>query len=145
MSCEFANSNNICKETGDKCLFIVPDEKKCYETYGEGPISFKNESKKSISNREYLRSIIDDDIKLKDFLYSFDKDNLHVCGTDRCPIKNVCEDQMHISNEIRNDDNPSLPAINALRYKFYEFHGFCKLDDLTEFKVWLNMPYDDGE
>lgn len=42
--CNFADSDGegryICSETGDHCMFLSPNAKSCYETYGEGPLAF---------------------------------------------------------------------------------------------------------
>ncbi|EOU1998903.1 hypothetical protein [Clostridium perfringens] len=32
-----------CRVTGDRCVFMIPDEKLCYELYGEGPLEYEKE------------------------------------------------------------------------------------------------------
>lgn len=52
MSCRFAEVADEyhgweCSETGGACMFLYPDEKRCYEAYGEGPLAFENEDDES--------------------------------------------------------------------------------------------------
>lgn len=51
MACRFAERCSEyhgwrCKETDGACEFIVPDEKACYEKYGEGPLAFEEDEEK---------------------------------------------------------------------------------------------------
>lgn len=32
-----------CRVTGDRCVFMIPDEKLCYELFGEGPLEYEKE------------------------------------------------------------------------------------------------------
>lgn len=32
-----------CRVTGDRCAFMIPDEKLCYELFGEGPLEYEKE------------------------------------------------------------------------------------------------------
>ena len=32
-----------CSVTDGQCMFLVPDEKRCYEEYGEGPLADNDE------------------------------------------------------------------------------------------------------
>ncbi len=46
MACRFAKETDEyhgweCEETEGACCFFVPDEKRCYEEYGEGPLAFE--------------------------------------------------------------------------------------------------------
>lgn len=48
MACRFAKITDEyngweCTETGGECMFLSPDEKACYEEYGEGPLAFEAE------------------------------------------------------------------------------------------------------
>lgn len=50
MACRFANSTDEyhgweCSETEGACMFLVPDEKKCFERYGDGPLAFEERDK----------------------------------------------------------------------------------------------------
>ena len=52
MPCRFARATDEyhgweCCETEGACMFLCPDEKRCYETYDEGPIAFENEDDES--------------------------------------------------------------------------------------------------
>lgn len=47
MSCRCAKFDSDsfrykCSVSGDGCMFMLPDEKLCYETYGEGPLDYEN-------------------------------------------------------------------------------------------------------
>lgn len=47
MSCRCAKFDSDscrykCSVSGDGCMFMIPDEKLCYETYGEGPLDYEN-------------------------------------------------------------------------------------------------------
>lgn len=51
MSCRCAKFDNgsfryKCSVSGDGCMFMMPDEKLCYEIYGEGPLAFEENEKK---------------------------------------------------------------------------------------------------
>ncbi|EHK2404556.1 TPA: hypothetical protein R9N60_001704 [Clostridium perfringens] len=43
-----------CSITGDRCVFMFPNEKACYELYGEGPYADEGngEGKVEVSNLE---------------------------------------------------------------------------------------------
>lgn len=48
MSCRFAKRTDEyhgweCTETEGACMFLIPDENKCYDMYGEGPLAFEKE------------------------------------------------------------------------------------------------------
>lgn len=48
MACRFASVTEEyhgwkCAESVGACMYFVPDEKKCYEDYGEGPLAFDSE------------------------------------------------------------------------------------------------------
>ena len=48
MACRFASSTDEyhgweCSETEGACMFFVPNEKRCFEEYGEGPLAFEDE------------------------------------------------------------------------------------------------------
>lgn len=50
MACRFAGNTDEyhgweCSESGGACMFFIPDEKKCFEEYGEGPLAFEDEEK----------------------------------------------------------------------------------------------------
>lgn len=50
MSCSFAKRTDEyygwkCSETDGACMFFIPDEKACYEEYGEGPLAFEGEER----------------------------------------------------------------------------------------------------
>ena len=49
-----------CKETSDGCMFLVPDSKKCYQLYKEGPLSFSKEEKKikTIKSRYLANALV---------------------------------------------------------------------------------------
>lgn len=40
-----------CTETDGACMFFIPDEKACYEEYGEGPLASEEESFKRDQKR----------------------------------------------------------------------------------------------
>lgn len=47
MSCRYARETDEhhgweCSETECECMFLVPDEERCYEKYGEGPLAIEN-------------------------------------------------------------------------------------------------------
>lgn len=37
-----------CRVTGDRCVFMIPDEKLCYELFGEGPLEYEKEKNRGI-------------------------------------------------------------------------------------------------
>lgn len=48
MSCRCASITDEfhgweCAVSGGECMFLCPDEKRCYEMYGEGPLAFSDE------------------------------------------------------------------------------------------------------
>lgn len=48
MACRFAERCDEyhgyrCSETDGACVFLVPNEKVCYDIYGEGPLAFEKE------------------------------------------------------------------------------------------------------
>lgn len=48
MACRYASSTDEyhgweCFETDGACMFFIPDEKRCFEEYGEGPLAFDDE------------------------------------------------------------------------------------------------------
>lgn len=45
MSCRasYGGMERKFKVTGDRCVFMIPDEKLCYELYGEGPLEYEKE------------------------------------------------------------------------------------------------------
>lgn len=48
MSCRCASITDEfhgweCAVSGSACMFLHPDEKQCYEMYGEGPLAFQDE------------------------------------------------------------------------------------------------------
>lgn len=45
MSCRasYGGMERKCRVTGDRCVFMIPDEKLCYELYGEGPLECEKE------------------------------------------------------------------------------------------------------
>ncbi|MBU3205159.1 hypothetical protein [Clostridium algidicarnis] len=51
MSCRcsiYTEDGPMCPATGDRCMFLIPNEKACYELYGEGPLEKdKNERKEN--------------------------------------------------------------------------------------------------
>lgn len=47
MACRYASETDEyhgyeCSETEGACMFIYPDEQKCYDEYGEGPLAFED-------------------------------------------------------------------------------------------------------
>ena len=48
MACRFASSTDEyhgweCSETEGACMFFVPDEQRCFNEYGEGPLAFEEQ------------------------------------------------------------------------------------------------------
>lgn len=46
MSCrwsKYTEDGPMCPSTGDRCMFMIPNEKACYEKYGEGPLAFEKD------------------------------------------------------------------------------------------------------
>lgn len=47
MACRFAKETDQfsgweCRETEGACMFSVPDEKRCYDIFQEGPLAFED-------------------------------------------------------------------------------------------------------
>lgn len=60
MACRFASRTDEyhgwkCSESDGACVFFVPNEQRCYDEYGEGPLAFK-EDKKEAQNDENQRN-----------------------------------------------------------------------------------------
>ena len=50
MSCrwsDYTENGPMCPVTGNRCIFLIPNEKSCYEMYGEGPLEKEEKEKKS--------------------------------------------------------------------------------------------------
>ena len=45
MSCRasYGGMERKFKVTGDRCVFMIPDEKLCYELYGEGSLGYEKD------------------------------------------------------------------------------------------------------
>ena len=47
MKCRYATKQTdgayFCEANNDECRFLKPDEKECYERYGDGPIVYEGE------------------------------------------------------------------------------------------------------
>lgn len=57
MLCRFAESYEElhgwkCSETDGECMFLVPNEKACYDIYGEGPLAFEKEENENNKESE---------------------------------------------------------------------------------------------
>ena len=53
MSCRFASRTDEyhgwkCSESDGACVFFVPNEQRCYDEYGEGPLAFEENQKKDV-------------------------------------------------------------------------------------------------
>lgn len=47
MSCrwsKYTEDGPMCPSTGDRCMFMIPNEKACYEKYGEGPLAAEEDN-----------------------------------------------------------------------------------------------------
>lgn len=49
MGCRYATETDEyhgweCSMTEGECTFLIPNEKACYEEYGEGPLAFEEET-----------------------------------------------------------------------------------------------------
>lgn len=55
MGCRFAKYDEDegyqCLETDCRCEFLIPNEKACYELFGEGPLSFEEEKQEQEDNQ----------------------------------------------------------------------------------------------
>lgn len=53
MSCRFASRTDEyhgwkCSESDGSCVFFVPNEQRCYDEYGEGPLAFEENQKEDV-------------------------------------------------------------------------------------------------
>ena len=54
MSCRFASRTDEyhgwkCSESDGACMYFVPDEQRCYDEYGEGPLAFEENPEEIVS------------------------------------------------------------------------------------------------
>lgn len=66
MGCRFATRTDEyhgwkCAETDGACMFFFPDEKKCFEEYGEGPLAFEEQEDEAEPCMKYAFMQLKDD------------------------------------------------------------------------------------
>ena len=64
MSCRFAKRTDEfhgwkCSETEGACMFFLPDEKRCYQEYGEGPLAFEEENEEEDNTQVPHQTVIE--------------------------------------------------------------------------------------
>ena len=57
MSCRFASRTDEyhgwkCSESDGACVFFVPNEQRCYDEYGEGPLAFEENPEDEVKENQ---------------------------------------------------------------------------------------------